>query len=634
MQGDQPGMPGDPSQLGQAADQPIRFPLITTLENRDSSTQKDAKLVNGYVEIRDQEAWVYKRPGLALYGAYASAAGNGLFSWLGNILHIAGATLYKNGVSASAVALDTTGGLYTFSTSLGDTPKVFFQNGVKAYTYDNTTVVEVPVAVSTAVAANTLTIGSPVISGMTSTTGLVAGDTAVGEGVPEGATILSVDSGTQVTLDTNVETLTPVYYTGTTIDTISNGGYVKLALVSPSAAGVPLNSTLVLTNNYSTFYATTAIGSSNGNAAVADFTGYNVNARGFPVGIKLTFSVTPPSAVVPITFYRKGTPVDGYVKGSAYLDGTTYMLTPKSYINGSAFNNPSDWPFLNNIAALIEPDAGVFLTWQAAYIVAFKLYSVESFYDAGNATGSPLSPVKGAKVNTGCRSAGSVQAAGDYLFWIGQTRNGSVSIMQMENLQAKKISTTSIDKILQSADYTTVYSWVADIGSHMFYGVTLKLSNITLVYDAVSKHWAQWTDPSGNYFPYVDTISTSDQRILFQHESNGDLYSISGTVYSDNSVVFPVDIYTPNWDGGLRKNKTLHVMDFLGDREPGGEISVRHSDDDYTTWSNFRVVDLSKKRPYLNNCGTFRRRALHIRHFANTPMRLQAIEMRLELGTL
>jgi len=58
------------------------------------------------------------------------------------------------------------------------------------------------------------------------------------------------------------------------------------------------------------------------------------------------------------------------------------------------------------------------------------------------------------------------------------------------------------------------------------------------------------------------------------------------------------------------------------------------SDDDYQTWSNFREVDLSKNRPMLTNCGTFRRRAYHFRHQSNTPLRIQAVELMIDLGTL
>ncbi len=94
------------------------------------------------------------------------------------------------------------------------------------------------------------------------------------------------------------------------------------------------------------------------------------------------------------------------------------------------------------------------------------------------------------------------------------------------------------------------------------------------------------------------------------------------------------DIYTPNFDANVRRNKQLSAMEFIGDQTPGSILEVSNSDDDYQTWSNFRLVDLSYKRPRLINCGTFRRRAYNFRHRSNTPLRLQAVELQYDLGTL
>jgi len=75
-------------------------------------------------------------------------------------------------------------------------------------------------------------------------------------------------------------------------------------------------------------------------------------------------------------------------------------------------------------------------------------------------------------------------------------------------------------------------------------------------------------------------------------------------------------------------------MEFVGDQEVGSVLHVRCSDDDYKTWSNFRSVKLSDKHPRLINCGTFVRRAYHLRHWSDTPLRLQAVDVQYDLGTL
>lgn len=60
----------------------------------------------------------------------------------------------------------------------------------------------------------TTTVGSPVVTGISSTSALSPGDTITGTGIPAGATIKSVDSATQITLNENATAAGTVALTG------------------------------------------------------------------------------------------------------------------------------------------------------------------------------------------------------------------------------------------------------------------------------------------------------------------------------------------------------------------------------------------------------------------------------------
>jgi hypothetical protein len=75
-------------------------------------------------------------------------------------------------------------------------------------------------------------------------------------------------------------------------------------------------------------------------------------------------------------------------------------------------------------------------------------------------------------------------------------------------------------------------------------------------------------------------------------------------------------------------------MRFNADQTDGSVLYVRASEDDYQTWSNFRKVDLSKKRPILTGLGTFYRRAYHFRHYCNTKFRIRSVDLQMDIGTL
>lgn len=326
-----------------------------------------------------------------------------------------------------------------------------------------------------------------------------------------------------------------------------------------------------------------------------------------------------------------------FVKGWAYLDGTTYIMVPSAHIFGSDINDTTSWDALNDILAQIEPDKGKAVSKQLVYVIALKQWSTEAFYDAGNATASPLGTVQGAKVNYGCAHEDSVQDINGTLCWLSATREAGMQIVSMESLKAEVVSTAPIERLLQNADLTTVYSWQTKIGGHKFYVLTIKNENLTLAYDLKEKMWSQWTDASGNYLPIVASTYTSSLISILQHESNGKLYYSDMQYDTDDGDIITVDIYTPNFDGGTRRGKMMNILKVIGDQKVGSELLVRTNDNDFdpTSWTNFRRLDMSTRNPMLDGCGTFVHRAHHLRHQRPVRMpRIQAVEMQLDLCTL
>jgi len=327
-----------------------------------------------------------------------------------------------------------------------------------------------------------------------------------------------------------------------------------------------------------------------------------------------------------------------FCKGWAFLDGTTYVLRPDAGLQGDDINTPTSWDPLNVIIAQIEPDLGVALAKQLVYAIVMKQWSSEVFYDAGNSTGSPLSPVQGAKVNYGCASAETVVSIDGILLWVSTNQSASIQVIKMDNLKAEIISTDPIERLLDKADFTgDVYAFQYKNVGHRFYVLTIVNSNLTLVYDLDEKMWHQWTDVDGNYFPIIASTYDSTQQLhYFQHATNGRIYLADETYYTDAGDTITVDIYTPNFDGETNRRKTLTMMKFLTDQVVGSVLQVRNNDNDFKVdkWTGFRKVDLSHKQPLLANCGTFVERAYNFRHQSATEFRIKGVEMQIDLGTL
>lgn len=324
------------------------------------------------------------------------------------------------------------------------------------------------------------------------------------------------------------------------------------------------------------------------------------------------------------------------VPGSAYLDGTTYVGTVPAKLNGSDIDDVLAWDALNVLTARIEADRGVAVAKQLVYVIFFKEWTTEVFYDAQNITGSPLGAVQGAKVTYGCANGESVQSIDDTLLWLSTTRSAQVQVIMMTGLKAEVVSTPPIERLLDNVVLTTVYSWLLKDEGHTFYVVTSVEANLTLAFDLRERIWSQWTDADGNYLPIIASTFTSDKLHLVQHATNGKVYLMDRGYYNDNGSVITVDLYTPNWDGGVDRNKHMAMLRVNADIERSSILQVRHNDHDYdpARWSRFRSLDLSRERPMLSDLGSFRRRAHNFRHQSNTAMRLKSVDYQLDLGTL
>lgn len=331
--------------------------------------------------------------------------------------------------------------------------------------------------------------------------------------------------------------------------------------------------------------------------------------------------------------------------GIAYLNGTFYVMDPAGRIFGSRnLDDPSAWDPLNVIVAAQKAGAGIFLATQLSYICAMKQNSTEIFADTGQTvggTGSTLQPFPSAIIPYGCFAAGSVQDLDGTLIWMTTNLSGSPQVGRLDNLQFQIVSTPNVDRLLKQASFSTTNSFTLKLGGHRFY--VLQISPVTsiaftLVYDLDQNLWYRWTDPVGLQWPYYNScaLGTASPPVTLVQGVNGQTYITSEdyVLPTDRGVIVPVDIYTPNYDANIDREKYMPALYFNADIVQGSLIQVRWSDDDYNRWNNPQTVNLGIKKPMLTDLGSFYRRAFHIRHAMPTPFRIKSVGMTMGLGTL
>jgi len=318
----------------------------------------------------------------------------------------------------------------------------------------------------------------------------------------------------------------------------------------------------------------------------------------------------------------------------AHLDGYAFIMDSSGYIYNSDLNSVSAWTSGNNIKAQMYPDMGIGLIRYKQYILAFGSETVEMFYNAGNAIGSPLARVEQGFHRIGCLSSRAMTQLEDSLYWVASTDIGSFAVYTMDGNTPKRVSTPFVE-----AQIALAYGGTLDVSAAKIFGKTFVFvqtgSGQTYVYVEEDNMWHEWT--SGNarlWYRFAgNTKATNVMYSISRESTSGKVYRINpaSPVFQDDGSNYTVTIQTSKFDNGTMYRKFMSRLELVGDQQNDSTpVDITWSDDDYQTWSTARQVDLSDERAYIKQLGSFRRRAFKFVNTSNSPLRLESIEVDVE----
>lgn len=265
-------------------------------------------------------------------------------------------------------------------------------------------------------------------------------------------------------------------------------------------------------------------------------------------GPSFTYSIaTTPST--PATGTITATGGRNTVPGIVYINGYFVVMDVAGVLYNSAIDDPTTWNALEFTAASNESGGGVALAKSLNYVVAFKEWSTEFFYDAKNPTGSPLSPVENGFTLIGCASGTSIANVNGMIVWLAQVRERGRSIYAMSGIQQSVISTPDVDRILNADSLTTVHAYGLKVDGHPLYVLTLVGSDVTLVYDMSTKHWFTWSSYTLGSSKSVSSITRSGTTATVTtgvaHTLNdGDPVLIAGANQAGYNGIFQAAVLT------------------------------------------------------------------------------------------
>lgn len=312
-----------------------------------------------------------------------------------------------------------------------------------------------------------------------------------------------------------------------------------------------------------------------------------------------------------------------------FIDG--YILVCKigtGDIYNSDNNNPLSWTPGNFINAEIEADVLIRLGKVNNYIVAFGTETIEYFWDAAIATGSPFqrndTPVKRISLLSGYTQEQN------FTFFIGRDLNSDIQVYKMTSFKCDPISTPTISRYLNTlgGDYKAWTGTVIAYMGHTFY--VINAGTRTYCYDIQNDLWTRLsykTDVNFNLTrAHCITTATAFTSVFTLGDGTSSWYKFDETLFQDSGTNFPAVLITDSNDFGTLNRKNMHRLSFYADRPPvNSNILVQWSDDDYQTFNTGRSTSLNQDLVCLRQLGSFRQRCFKLTHTDNAPFRIQGL---------
>lgn len=320
----------------------------------------------------------------------------------------------------------------------------------------------------------------------------------------------------------------------------------------------------------------------------------------------------------------------------AHMDGYAFIMDTEGSVWNSDLNTVTSWTALGYISANAYPDKGIGVVRYKNQIVAFGRESVQFFFNAGNATGSPLARVDSATLKIGAINSDAIAQISDVLFWVGSGPQGGATIYMFDGT-VSRISTPEQDFQLLLAGPDNI-----SLTTEKYYGrafVVVKANATTFVYCMEEKKWHERTATTPLW--YKSAGLSSGTQIFTYSISN---VSTSGKVYvinpaaldfRDDGTAFTATIQTANDDMGTNNVKFHEELRVMADIESAtSPLTVLYSDDDYATFVTHGTIDLSLGDRFrkLTRLGASVKRAWKFTHSVNTQFRISGFEEKVSAG--
>jgi hypothetical protein len=323
----------------------------------------------------------------------------------------------------------------------------------------------------------------------------------------------------------------------------------------------------------------------------------------------------------------------------AYLDGYLFQGQSDGQLWNTDLSSVTSWAANSFTSSSEHGDALEALHIQKDQIILFGKTTICFYFNNGNPTGSPLLNVHQNALDMGLATRNSLAWGGNVCAFVAESASwgdGARSVWTISALgNAKEISTTVINRFLaaEGSSMSSCTAWMERVAGQLVYVLNLSSANRTFVYNFENETWTEWEIAAGGAKFNGIAATSLNGSVYVQDASNGRIYTFPVSAYQDSGANFTVTVQTNNDDRGSHNRKFEHQLDVHADNTTGN-LSVSYTDDDYSSFSTARTIDLAQNKKRLNRLGSFYRRAYKYTYADNYPLRLKKAVHTFDAGSI
>lgn len=286
------------------------------------------------------------------------------------------------------------------------------------------------------------------------------------------------------------------------------------------------------------------------------------------------------------------------VPGLVYLNDYMFVGTMRGEIFNCDRSDFDAWDILSFITPEKEPSLLVCIAKSLNFLVAFKSWDTEFYYDAElPPPGSPLQEQESAYLKLGCAAAQSVVEFDGGIVFVSKRDQlqRSREVHVLNGLTPQKISSPEVERLLNASTLEQVYALYLSTAGHQLYMLTLVDLGYTLVYDFGNKFWYQATKLTAQSPQTVAAITAElviSESIVSVVVANhgfedGDPVTIAGASIDDYNGTFNISV--------VDDNEFYYVIPGEVDSPPSGSITATGYTESYfpvVGYATFQNLDL------------------------------------------